>query len=337
MNHDVVRFDRFGEPDEVLQVERRPVSVPGQGDVQVRMLARPINPSDLIPIRGAYSHRISLPGVPGYEGVGVVEDVGAGVSSAWIGKRVLPLRGEGTWQELVTTSVQWAVPVPDALDVEEASQLYINPITAWVVCTEALKLKEDDVLVVNACGSAIGRILVQLSAMMGFRLIAAVRGDAHREELLALGAWQVVDTAAASLRDAVLEVTGGRKAAAAIDSVGGAVGELLMECVRPGGKVVSIGLLSGVPVNWGGLSKQTGVLAQLFWLRHWNANVSNRDWQATFENVIDLVGRDRLRLMSAGQRFDLQEVKAAVRAAGTAGRRGKVLLTSGGHARKLDP
>ena len=47
------------------------------------MLVRPINPSDLIPITGAYAHRIPLPNIPGYEGVGIVEDVGAGVTRAY--------------------------------------------------------------------------------------------------------------------------------------------------------------------------------------------------------------------------------------------------------------
>ena len=56
------------------------------------MLVRPINPSDLIPITGAYAHRIPLPNIPGYEGVGIVEDVGAFVSRELIGKRVTDTR-----------------------------------------------------------------------------------------------------------------------------------------------------------------------------------------------------------------------------------------------------
>lgn len=100
------------------------------------MLARPINPSDLIPIRGSYAHRISLPNIPGYEGVGIVEEVGPLVSKNLIGKRVLPLLGEGTWQEFVKTSAEYAVCIPDTIDDFTAAQLYINPVTAWVVCTE---------------------------------------------------------------------------------------------------------------------------------------------------------------------------------------------------------
>src|SRR5690625_301235 len=131
------------------------------------MKARPINPSDLIPIKGAYSHRISTPNIPGYEGVAIVEEVGHLVSQEFVGKRVLPLRGEGTCQEYVKTSADFAVLNPNTIDDFIASQLYINPITAWVISTEILKLKPEVMLLVNACGSSIGRIFSQLSKIIG--------------------------------------------------------------------------------------------------------------------------------------------------------------------------
>ncbi|WP_141499088.1 alcohol dehydrogenase catalytic domain-containing protein [Bacillus wiedmannii] len=94
-----IQFHEFGNPKEVLQVEYKNIEPLKNDELLVRMLVRPINPSDLIPITGAYAHRIPLPNIPGYEGIGIVEDVGAGVTRDLIGKRVLPLRGEGTWQE----------------------------------------------------------------------------------------------------------------------------------------------------------------------------------------------------------------------------------------------
>ncbi|GAA3323979.1 hypothetical protein GCM10020331_050020 [Ectobacillus funiculus] len=50
--------------------------------------------------------------------------------------------------------------IPDYLEDDTAAQLYINPITAWVICTEVLALKSGETLIVNACGSAIGRIFL---------------------------------------------------------------------------------------------------------------------------------------------------------------------------------
>ena len=154
-----IQFHKFGNPKDVLQVEYKNIEPLKENEVLVRMLVRPINPSDLIPITGAYAHRIPLPNIPGYEGVGIVEDVGAGVTRELIGKRVLPLRGEGTWQEYVKTSADFVVPIPDSIDDFTAAQMYINPLTAWVTCTETLNLQRNDVLLVNACGSAIGHLL----------------------------------------------------------------------------------------------------------------------------------------------------------------------------------
>lgn len=70
-----IQFHKFGNPKDVLQVEYKNIEPLKENEVLVRMLVRPINPSDLIPITGAYAHRIPLPNIPGYEGVGIVEDV----------------------------------------------------------------------------------------------------------------------------------------------------------------------------------------------------------------------------------------------------------------------
>jgi NADPH2:quinone reductase len=179
-----LQYKKFGHPLEVLELEQRVDDIQLQHDeIVVRMILGPINPSDLIPIQGAYKHRIQLPAIPGYEGVGVVVDVGSSVTTSLIGTRVLPLRGEGTWQQYVKMKSNFAIRVPDGIDNETASQMYINPMTAWLICTEELGLKSDDVLIVNACGSAIGRIFAQFSKVFGYRLIAVVRNDIHTKEL----------------------------------------------------------------------------------------------------------------------------------------------------------
>lgn len=109
----------------------------------------------------------------------------------------------------------------------------INPITAWVVCTEVLKLKPNDVLLVNACGSSIGHIFAQLSKVVGFRLIAVTRNNKYTEEFLHLGASFVIDTSKNYLNEMVLQLTNGMGADAAVGSVGGSAGNELVYCVQP--------------------------------------------------------------------------------------------------------
>jgi NADPH:quinone reductase-like Zn-dependent oxidoreductase len=179
---------------------------------------------------------------------------------------------------------------------------------------------------VNACGSAIGRIFAQLAAIFGYRLLAVTRNGAHTAELKELGAAEVIDTSIEPVREAVLAATQGRGAMAAIDSIGGADGIALAGCVRPGGTVLSIGLLSGVPVDWGEVARTCKLGARLFWLRHWVQQVTNRQWRETFEQLADLAEHGRLRLAGIGGSYSLQHVKDAVLAAEAPGRRGKIVL-----------
>lgn len=329
MDAKCIKFYEFGSPKDVLKVEYKGIEPPKDNEVLVRMLARPINPSDLIPIRGSYSHRISLPNIPGYEGVGIVEDVGPLVSHHLIGKRVLPLRGEGTWQEFVKTSSEFTVPIPDSIDNFTASQMYINPITAWVVCTEVLKLKPHDVLLVNACGSSIGHIFAQLSKVLGFRLIAVTRNNKHTVELLKLGASYVIDTTTVPLYETVVELTNGIGADAAIDSVGGPSGNDLAFCVHPNGDFLTIGLLSGIQVNWSDIVNKAKVNANMFHLRNWNKNVSAEKWHKTFNHLIRLIDEQKIRLMMVDSKYDLVNIKMAVDVVESSKEtKGKVFLTS---------
>ncbi|BBH24383.1 alcohol dehydrogenase [Paenibacillus baekrokdamisoli] len=324
-----IKFYHFGDPGHVLKVENKRIELPIAGEVLVRMTACPINPSDLIPIRGAYSHRISLPAIPGYEGVGIIEEVGPSVSQELIGKRVLPLRGEGTWQEYVKTTAELAVPIPHSIDDYIAAQLYINPLTAWLTCTEVLKLRPDDVLIINAGGSSIGRLFAQLSKIIGFRLIAVTRNNNYTEELLQLGASCVINSTETPLYQTVMELTNGLGVHAAIDSVGGSSGTDLAMCIRPSGTFLTIGLLSGIPIVWSEITNRDKIKMKIFHLRHWNQQVTIQAWQETFSHLISMIMEKKLTLMRPASSYDLLEVQEAVRAAESLGRnKGKVFLTS---------
>ncbi|MCM3673895.1 zinc-dependent alcohol dehydrogenase family protein [Peribacillus simplex] len=324
-----VKFYEFGNPQKVLNVENKCIQIPSEGEVLVRMTTRPINPSDLLPIRGAYSHRIPLPSIPGYEGVGIVEEVGPSVSKELIGKRVLPLRGEGTWQEYVKTSAELAIVIPDSIEDYIAAQLYINPITAWLICTEVLALNPVDVLLVNACGSSIGRIFTQLSKILGFKLIAVTRNNKYTEKLLKLGASYVIDTSRSSLRDTVMEWTNGRGAKAAIDSVGGIDGSELAYCVRPNGTLLTIGLLSGQSVNWAKILQRTKVNVDMFHLRHWIQQATVQTWHETFHLLMGFINDKRLKFMMPDSYYSLQDVQEAIIVTETTeSNRGKLFLNN---------
>src|SRR5436190_21627407 len=101
-----VVFERPGPPAEMLHVEDDgPAPQPGRGEVLVRMLASPINPSDLMYIGGKYGIKPRLPATPGFEGVGVVKRNGGGLLGRLRnGKRVAVISDRvGNWAEYTVT------------------------------------------------------------------------------------------------------------------------------------------------------------------------------------------------------------------------------------------
>lgn len=321
-----VIFSRFGEPAEVLELRELEQPIPGAGEIVTRMAAAPINPSDLIPVRGAYRHRTPLPGVPGYEGVGVVVARGEGANVA-IGQRVLPLRGAGTWQQYVRSPAACAIAVPDSIPDGLACQLYINPLTAWLILHEALALDAGDVIVANAGGSAFASVLVQLTRRRGVRVVLLSSDPKRTARLLDLGAHAVLDAVRGDLQSRVLALTGGRRAAAVLDAVGGAEGAALAHCIAPGGSFIFYGLLSGVPLALSAREVDAlGIRLRGFWLRHWLEHTTPERFQAAFRQIISVVMEGDVALPEVACSYPLDHVREAVLAAEQRGRAGKVLL-----------
>ena len=91
-----VRFTKPGDPTEVLQVDEQPLPEPGPRETRVRILASPVNPSDLLYVRGVYSGvQPHFPAPVGFEGVGVVDALGPDVNEPGVGQRVVVVNGRG--------------------------------------------------------------------------------------------------------------------------------------------------------------------------------------------------------------------------------------------------
>ena len=105
-------YETHGNPADVLQVESRPWPTPTPGEVIVKMRAAPINPADLNQIEGKYPVRAELPATPGFEGAGIVVDVGADVKGLTSGALVILPHNVGTWRDAVAVKADELVVVP---------------------------------------------------------------------------------------------------------------------------------------------------------------------------------------------------------------------------------
>lgn len=322
-----IRFDRFGPPAEVLYLTDLPVPEPGPGQVRLRLTHRPINPSDLLTVSGEYGSLPRLPATPGFEGVGHIEALGEGTRGLAPGMRVVPLSAGGTWRESAIAEAAMLVPVPDAVDDAAAAQFVVNPVTAWVMLEEELKLQPGDWLVQTAAGSTLGRLAIQLGRLRGYRTINLVRRPEQIDELLALGADAAFATGEDDIVERVRELTGGRGAAAALDAVGGETGALALRSLRPGGTLLIYGMLGREPLPLhNGEMLFRGLAVRGFWLTHWFRKSPPMQVAATLGNLMQLMAQGDL-VPPVEAEYDLADFRAAIAHAERPGRRGKILLT----------
>jgi NADPH:quinone reductase-like Zn-dependent oxidoreductase len=320
-----LRFASFGDPLEVLQVEDLASPEPEPGEVRVRVAVRPINPSDLLTVRGLYGRKPALPATPGYEGVGRIEAIGPGVTRWSVGQRVIPMGPAGTWQEQIVHPAAQLISVPDEVPDPIAAQFVVNPLTAWLLLQE-VPLPPGGWILQTAAGSTLGRILVQMARLRGLRTINVVRRAEHVAELYQLGADEVVDLGHEDLKARVEAATGGAGVAVALDAVAGGLAEEVLRTLSPGGTLVVYGTLSmqHVPLD-GSLLIFRGVAVRGFWLSSWFQTSTAQARTQVFGEVMSMLARGMVK-PPVDSEFDLADHRAAIVRAQTPGRHGKVLL-----------
>ena len=328
-----VQFRQCGDPSAVLSVSNVDRPVPRAGEVLVRMLATPVNPSDLMFIRGRYTIPARCPATPGFEGVGVVEASGGGLRGRLFrNRRVVVLnRKGGNWAEYAVVPSQEVIPISRHLSVEQAATFFVNPATAWVMTREVLKVPQGEWLVQSAAGSALGRMIIRLGKTVGFRTFNIVRREAQADELRRLGADHVEvfnqeKNTGDDLAIAIRRVTNPAGAGFAIDAVGGATGSAIVHSLRQRGRMLAYGTLSNEPlVVSPRFLMTTGSRVEGFWLGSFMSSVSLPYKLQLVHRLTKLIQTGVLNTEIA--RFcSLDEITEAVRSSEDSSVSGKTLL-----------
>ncbi|KAH7720054.1 CRE-MECR-1 protein [Aphelenchoides avenae] len=174
-----VIYDGFGDPDKVLSLQETtiyPENI-GSTEVLVRWLAAPVNPSDLMQLSGEYGLLpTSFPTVAGNVGCGVVEKVGSKVTDVNVGGYVIPQRHlVGTWRTYGIHGRSQLIPFGNGLPISVVTTIILNPPTAYRLLKDFVELKNDDVVVQNGANSEVGKYIIQLAHLWGFKTVNVVR------------------------------------------------------------------------------------------------------------------------------------------------------------------
>ncbi|QDK82927.1 zinc-dependent alcohol dehydrogenase family protein [Spirosoma sp. KCTC 42546] len=316
-------FEKTGKPSDILKSTDIPLPEPGPNEVRVKVIAAPINPSDIMFVQNLYGIRPQLPSGAGFEGVGIVDALGEGVQMR-TGIRV-SFTSIGTWSEYAIAHQRSLIPVPDAMPDDIAAQLFVNPFTAYAMVQDA-KVPEGGWLMLTAAGSAFGKMVIQLCKMRGINTIGTVRRDDLNEELKALGLTEVVNVETENLSARVKQITAGAGVACVLDSVGGHTASEALKCLSKGGTMLIYGVLSMQdPTINAGLLIFRELTVRGFWLTDWMRRVDSHTRQDVAQNVISLLASGAIQLPVEAS-YSLDQITEAVEHADRHGRWGKILV-----------
>jgi NADPH:quinone reductase-like Zn-dependent oxidoreductase len=237
-----VVVDRYGGP-EVLRIVEGEIPRPGPGEVRVRVLAAGVSFTDSQLRAGTY-----IPGgpkppfTPGYELVGVVEELGPGCTRLREGDRIGALTVWGADADRVCVPEEGAVEVPEDLDPAEVLSLLFTYMTAYQVIHRTARAQPGETVLVHGAAGRVGVAELELGGLAGLRLFGTC--SAHdRETVERLGA-VAIDYRNEDFLARVRELTGGEGVDVVLDSLGGPISLRSFRALRPGGRLIVFGRYS---------------------------------------------------------------------------------------------
>ena len=233
-----------GGPD-VLQLTRRPVPTPGQGEVVIKLAYAGINRPDTLQRAGLYNPPVGASDLPGLEGAGVVSAIGLGVTQWSVGDEVCALLPGGGYAQYAATHANHCLPIPQGLSLKQAACLPETFFTVYSNVFQRGKLEVGEKFLVHGGSSGIGTTAIQLAHLFGARVFATAGSEEKCQVCKDLGAERVINYRSEVFED-VLESYGGVDLI--LDMVGGDYIQRNLEALADDGRLVQIAFLKGPKV-----------------------------------------------------------------------------------------
>lgn len=294
-------YEQHGPPDRVTRVIQLPPVEVKENDVCVKMLAAPINPSDINRIEGVYPVRPQVPAVGGYEGVGEVHSVGAAVKGLLPGDLVIPSPPSfGTWQTYIVKDQSVWYKINKNSPLEYAATITVNPLTALRMLEDFVTLNKGDTIVQNGATSIVGQCIIQLAHHRGIHNINIIRdrtgSDEVKEKLKNLGADEVFTESQLEVKNVKGLLSGIPEPALGFNCVGGNAASLVLKFLGRGGTMVTYGGMSKKPIT---VSTSSFIFKDLslrgFWLQNWMSTERAKECRVLIDSLLDLAREGKLK------------------------------------------
>lgn len=224
----------------VLIEQQLPTPHPKAGEVVIDVEASGVSFAEVQMLRGRYFNQPTFPFVPGYDSVGIVREVGEGVSPDLIGKRVAAINVTGGWSEQQVLNANNLALVADGIAPADAVALVVNGVTAYQLLHQVAKVQPGQTILVQGASGGVGTLLVQMARLAGVNVIGTASLSKH-DAVKALGATPIDYKGDLVTQVRALAPEG---VAAVFDHVGGQAFADGYKLLKRGGIIVSYGSLS---------------------------------------------------------------------------------------------
>jgi len=242
MKHTRIIVTHYGGPDALQALEEERPD-PKHGQVRVRVLSAGVALPDIMAREGIHPETPKVPFTPGWDLVGVVDQLGAGVSGIEPGQIVAAMPISGAYAEFVCIPVRELVPVPPGLDAAEAVSLVLNYITAYQMLHRSAKVEPGQRVLIHGATGGVGTALLQLGRLAELEMYGTCSPR---------GASAVFDLGGIPIdykhQDFVKEIhrLTNEGVDAVFDPIGGTHLWNSRRTLRSGGKVVGYGLIGSI-------------------------------------------------------------------------------------------
>jgi len=203
-----------------------------------------VNFVDALLVQGLYQIKPPLPFVAGGESVGVVSELGPGVTTLAVGDRVLNTSGVGGFATEMVAAADRVFPVPSGLTDGQAATFMQSYMTAYFALVNRANMQSGQWLLVLGAGGGVGLAAVDVGRALGLQVIAAASSEEKRSVAQSRGAVAVIDSSTENIKTRAREISGDG-VDGVYDPIGGAQGEESLRALRDDGQFIVIGFASG--------------------------------------------------------------------------------------------
>lgn len=245
-----IRVHETGGPEVLRLDDDVPVPDPRDGEVRVRVHACGVNPVDTYVRAGAYGKPPRLPYVPGFDGAGVVDAVGAEVRRFRPGERVyLDGTRTGSYADYTVSAEAQVHPLPERISFAAGAALGVPYTTAYRGIVQRGGARPGETLLVHGATGGVGLAGVQWGRALGLFVIGTGGTPEGRELVRREGAHEVLDHHAAGYVDEIRRITGGRGVDVVLEVLANVNLERDLELVALGGRVVVVGSRGRIEID----------------------------------------------------------------------------------------